>query len=121
MSTFIKINYSEVRDVLNKKIQEEPIKQEGEIKYRNFVIMDLIQKIEPSSYVDFGFSKVLASYFDIPINQDVSKVTLEDFNKVNKTLSEIEKHLNREVKTKGALYLTRKDNAFCVMYYEVLS
>jgi len=120
MSVFMKINYNEVRDVLNKKVQEEPITDEFGVVYYSFVIMNLIEKIEPNSYADFGFSKVLASYFDIPINTEVSRVTLEDFNKVNKTMSEIEKLINDEVKTDGAIYLARKEDNFCLMYYEIL-
>lgn len=121
MSVFMKIKYDEIRDILNEKMQEEPTKDDSGLLYYHFVIMNLIEKIEPNSYVDFGFSKIIAAYFNIPINTEVSRVTLEDFNKVNKTMSEIEKAINDEVKTNGAIYLARKDDSYCLMYYEVLN
>jgi hypothetical protein len=119
-SVFMKIKYDDIRNVIDTKLQEAPIKDEYGATYYNFVIANLIDKIEKDSYADFGFSKVLAAYFDIPIDTEVSRVTLEDLNKVNKTMREIEDTINEEVKTNGKIYMTRKDDAFCLMYYELL-
>ena len=118
--SFMKINCNEVESILKSKIDSEPIKEEENIKYRNFVIMDLIERIDLENYADFGFSKVLAAFFDISINTKVSRVTLDDFNKVNKTMSEMEKAINDNVKTNGTIYFARHNNDFSLMYYEIL-
>ncbi len=117
---FVEIDCQEIRDLMKQKFQETEIKQEGDISYYHFPIVNLIEKINPDSYVDFGFSKVVATYFDLDIDQDVSKVTLDDFNKVNKTLEELETKINEQIPTNGTLYFARVDDNFSLMYYEIL-
>jgi hypothetical protein len=121
VDAFMQIDCKEIRNSISQKMKENQVNQEGDIRYYNFVVMNLIEKINPENYADFGFSKVLANYFNVPINMGASKLTLDDFNKVNKTMSEFEKLINDEVKTKGAIYLARNEDNFSIMYYEVLN
>lgn len=120
MNTFKDINYIEVEEKLRRKIIDEKVKVDSGIQYYHFVIMNLIENINHLSYKEVGFSKVLSEYFDVHIDINDSNITLDDFNKVNFAMSKAEKQINKTIKTNGAIYMARKEDCFCLMYFEIV-
>ena len=118
MKNLIELDCKEIKKIFEKEIKSATIKKEGNISYYNFPIVDLISKMNLDVYSDYGIGKVLSAYFDLV--KESTKVTLEDFNKSNKIVSELEKTVNDMIPTSGVFYFSRVQDSFNLMYYEVL-
>jgi hypothetical protein len=119
MKNLIEIDCKEIKKILENKLKQEQVKEEGSIKYYNFPIIDIIPKFNKDNYSDFGIGKVISAYFDLV--ESSTKLTLDDFNKSNKILSDLEKTVNDLVSTKGVFYFSRVEDSFNLMYYEVIN